>query len=317
MKIGIIGCGAMGYAHAAAYNDLGHSVYACCDADQERAERFGQAFKCTPFTNIETMLSKCQLDGASICTPASHHLNAITLLAEAKIGILCEKPFVTTIDEAFKAKDIVRASRVPFRIGFKMRYEPVYSAAKTVIDSGEIGTLRYLYISHYQPLSEPAWYMDRGIVSELLVHSMDIACYFMASTPTEISMRSEFLLGKTGEDQAEISLEFSEKRRARIVGGYMANFPQLRGKHDFLFQAVGSTGYVCGKRNSDIIVCSPQRIENIQVENANAFVLEIQDFLSVLKGNRASGATLEDAVVSQYLLDAAFRSRAKNISITT
>lgn len=311
MKIAIIGCGAMGTAHESAYRALGHRVAAVCDKDIRRARALADVADCPAYQELAQMLSQESIDVSSICTPAPGHLPAIRLLSEAGSAILCEKPFVQNLEEAYQARQAVLDAGVPFRLGFKMRYEAVYLKAKQILDSGEIGKPRYAFISHFQPLSQPSWYMDVGVVTELLIHAIDMCLYALGGEPERVHMQSESRLGKAGEDKAVLQLDFSGGRRALITGGYMPDFPPVRGKHDFVFQFVGEKGYVCGKRNSALEVFSPQRIETLHPVEGNAFELEMADFLAAARGEHAGGATLEDALRSQRVLEAATRSRAR------
>lgn len=304
MKAAIIGCGMMGKAHAKAYEDLGHQVTAVCDVNLQSAQNVADCFDTCAYADIAAMLENESIDIASICTPAFNHLDSLKALCKAKVPTLCEKPFMRNNAEAVEAFRLVKEAGIPFRLGFKMRYESVYAAAEKIVRSGEIGALRYVFISHFQPMSDPAWYMDVGVATELLVHPMDIACWLFNETPQSVLMKSEYLLQKGGEDQARIELNFSAHRQAIIAGGYMKNYPPCHGKHDFVFQFVGENGYVCGKRNSTIEIFSPKRIELLRPEDANAFALEIADFILAAQGKQAGGATLEDALCSQSVLTA-------------
>ncbi|MDL2205491.1 Gfo/Idh/MocA family oxidoreductase [Eubacteriales bacterium OttesenSCG-928-N13] len=305
MNAAILGCGAMGAAHAGAYASLGVCVAAVCDQDKNRAENLAKSTGGRAYLDLTEMLDTERPDVVSICTPAFNHLDAIRVLASRGVATLCEKPFAPDMAQAQEAYAAVKQAGIPFRLGFKMRYESAYAAARKIVESGEIGALRYVFISHFQPLSEQAWYMDIGVGSELLVHAMDISCWMFDETPAEVRMHSEYRLGKTGEDQARIELRFGDGRQALIAGGYMPGYPPVRGKHDFVFQFIGEKGYVCGKRNSAIEVFSPERVEILHPDDVNAFQDEIRDFLAATEGILSGGATLEDALRSQRVLAAA------------
>ena len=304
MNAAILGCGAMGSAHAGVYAGLGVRVAAFCDQDEARAEKLAKSAGGNAYSDLEEMLDRERPDVVSVCTPAFNHLDAIRALASRGVATLCEKPFALDMAQAREAYAVVKDAGIPFRLGFKMRYEGVYATARKIVESGEIGALRYAFISHFQPLSEPAWYMDIGVGTELLVHAMDISCWMFNETPAEALMRSEYRLGKTGEDQARIELRFGDGRQALIAGGYMPGYPPVRGKHDFVFQFIGEKGYVCGKRNSAVEVFSPDRVEVLHPDDVNAFQDEIRDFLAAAKGIPSGGATLEDALRSQRVLTA-------------
>ena len=311
----IYGCGVMGGAHAAAYQKEGIQIVGVCDQQIEKAESLAKKTVCRSYNELEMMLLEEKPDVISICTPAGSHATAAILAAKHGCGILCEKPFTWDLAEAKTAAKIIQKLGVPFRLGFKMRYEDVYREAISVIKSGKIGKPHNLFISHYQPLSEPAWYMDVGVTTELLIHAIDISCLIMSEAPLEVRMVSENRLGYLGEDQAYIVLSFSEGRKAFIAGGYMPGYPQVRGKHDFVFQFLCEEGYVSGKRNGNIDVFSPEGVSHYTPTAENAFALEIRDFIKTASGIPSGGATLHDAMISQSVLAAALYSAQSNSTI--
>lgn len=308
MKVAIAGCGVMGATHAAAYRANGAEVVAVCDRDAARAEDFAHRFNCASYATLEGLFAANSPDIVSICTPAVSHLDAILRASAKKCAIVCEKPFVVSMNEARTAAKAISDAGIIFRIGFKMRYESVYAEAEKILRSGEIGALRYIFISHFQPSSEPSWYMDIGVTTELLIHSFDIAGWLFGELPRSARMTSSYELGKSGEDKSMVELDYSGGRKAIIVGGYMPGFPPIRGKHDFVFQFVGEKGYVAGKRNGSMAVFSPRRVESFVPAEVNAFEKEMTDVFRAMRGEEAGGATLEDALRSQHILEAALSS---------
>lgn len=306
MKVAILGCGTMGRAHGAAYRALGAQVTAVCDTNPQSAAALAHELGCPAYADAGQLLGEQRPQAVSICTPANAHAEAIALAASAGCAILCEKPLAWSLEQAFSAARSV--VKTPFRLGFKMRYEDVYAEAWRILDSGELGKPRNVFISHFQPLSDPAWYMDVGVTSELLIHSFDIACWVFREKPARVRMQSQRLLGRSGEDQATVELWFSDNGKAVVAGGYMPGYPLIRGQHDFVFQFQGEKGYVAGKRNGGIAVFSPQGIRELRPEPRNAFEWEINDFLKAVRGEEAGGATLHDALVSQLVLEAALAS---------
>lgn len=308
LRVAILGCGAMGRAHAAAYQTAGAEIAGVCDVLWEKARDMAGETGCKAYADLHTMLLEQKPDALSICTPADSHVQAVKTAAECGCAVLCEKPLAWKWTEALEAARAVAEHSIPFRLGFKMRYESVYAEAQRVLASGRLGALRHVFISHFQPLSEPAWYMDVGVATELLIHAFDIACWLFGDLPESVRMESDYNLGLEGEDQARVEMVFSDRRRAVIAGGYMPQYPPIRGMHDFVFQFQGEKGYVAGKRNGGIAVFSPDGIESYEPTACDAFALEMQDFVKAAKGQEAGGATLCDALRAQRVLEAAMLS---------
>ena len=303
MKAAIIGCGMMGKVHADCYISKGIEIAAVCDSSYEKLSDFALNYNTRTYTSVYEMMKKESVDLISICTPVNNHYSSMKAAIENNYPILCEKPFCANLTQADTIADLIIRKNIPFQLGFKMRYENVYSKAKEIIDSGEIGELQYIFISHYQPFSIPEWYMDNGVIQELLIHAFDIVnWFFCGEMPNRIVVDRCFINHRKGEDKAFINLYYSGNRRAYITGGYMPFFPNVHGGHDFVFQFIGEKGYVAAKRNSNVEVFSHNRIETISLSPVNAFSLEIDDFLKLVKGKKSDKlADIQDAVNSQRL----------------
>ncbi len=94
LKVGVIGCGYISYAHIRGWKANGCEVAALCDLSagrlNARAEEFGVQNK---YTDYKEMLERENLDIVDIATPVSTHRALISYCCSRVANILCEKTF--------------------------------------------------------------------------------------------------------------------------------------------------------------------------------------------------------------------------------
>ena len=142
-KIGIIGCGLIGYKRA---KSLGHKgkLVACADPNINRARNIARNKKVKIFTNLKKLLEIKEIKIIIIATP--HNQLAKILLEAYKKNkhILVEKPATKNLNEIKKIISKVKGTRIKIRIGYNHRYHPSIIKAQEIIKLGTIGKIMYL-----------------------------------------------------------------------------------------------------------------------------------------------------------------------------
>ena len=108
LRVGIIGCGGRGWAHATGYKAAGDRVVlaACADIHKPAAQRFKDNFGFKKiYTDYHEMLEKEKLDVVSMCLWPKLHCPVVLDIASAAYTpklINAEKPMAPTYGEALK-----------------------------------------------------------------------------------------------------------------------------------------------------------------------------------------------------------------------
>ena len=107
MRVGIVGCGGIANSHMKAYllqPDV--EIVAGCDLIPGKAkafmEKYGITDAKTDYPSHKEMLEddSLKLDAVSVCTYNRQHKDPTILALRKGIGVLLEKPFTVTLDEA-------------------------------------------------------------------------------------------------------------------------------------------------------------------------------------------------------------------------
>ncbi|MCS7223653.1 MAG: Gfo/Idh/MocA family oxidoreductase [Armatimonadetes bacterium] len=145
--VGIIGCGVIATAHAAAYKQFPNDceLIAVADVRREPAEKLMRQFSIPHFySDWKDLLSDDRIDIVSICTP--HHLHFPMTVAAAQSGkhVLCEKPMAITVGEAHEMIQACRNNHVRLSIASE-RFNPRHRFIKEQV-MPELGPISFSWL---------------------------------------------------------------------------------------------------------------------------------------------------------------------------
>ncbi len=154
------------------------------------------------YSSAEELLAKETLDFVDISTPPCDHLRIAKLALARGAHVLCEKPLCTSVDEALQ---LVAAAREHQRVVFpahNYKHAPVVKFAKSVIDSGRIGTVRAVTLNTYRTTHAkgvPEWRTDwrrdhktsgGGIAMDHGSHSFYLTFAWLQTLPTHVTAKA-------------------------------------------------------------------------------------------------------------------------------
>ncbi len=314
LRVGIVGCGTVGEKHAEVYATQGAQVVAVADVVAERRDALARRVGATGYSDPVEMIRGEKLDLVSVCSPPAGHPSAVLAAAARGCHVFCEKPMASTLPEARAMDRAWREARVALGMGFKMRYEAAFKAAKDSIREGFIGTPELVYVTYFQPKPKTAWFLDVGVLQDILVHAIDMAAWFLEQNPTAVNARLARRFNPKAEDLAHLWVEFPSGH-ASIAGGYFEEFPAVAGSDDICFQVLGTRGYVLGKRPNRITLATSQGVEERMLAILDGFHEELAAFLAALREdpsripvNGCDGLRSQAVIAAAYASDASGRS---------
>lgn len=81
------------------------------------------------------------------------HLESCKLMLESGKHVLCEKPLAMNEKQARELINLARSKKLFFMEAVWSRCFPVYERLRTIIDSGEIGEIKYVGMTFGRPLN--------------------------------------------------------------------------------------------------------------------------------------------------------------------
>ena len=205
LRIGLIGTGGMGKAHATAFknvplvfgNEPGRPILEIvADIDAKAVEKWAGEFGFARWTtNWQEIVEDPRVDIVDITTP--NHLHAEMAIAAAQAGkhIYCEKPLATTTADAARIVATVEKAGVISIVGFNYLKNPAQAFAQQLIASGELGDITLFRGTFDQDfLANPdipfSWRLDRalagtGALGDLGSHTIAFA-HFLVGDIVEV-----------------------------------------------------------------------------------------------------------------------------------
>lgn len=155
------------------------------------------------FKTLEELLADQYIDIVYIATtPDTHHRFAMKCL-EAGKAVYIEKPLTLTYAEALEIDAKAKEKGLPTYAAFYRRALPKFLGIKNLLDSGQIGAVRTVRVTHWaQPTEEErrgeiGWRLQKEVSGggkfwDLAVHTLDILeFYFGKMTAFDGSVRNQ------------------------------------------------------------------------------------------------------------------------------
>lgn len=231
-KIGLIGFGAAARSiHLPAYREIPQlELVGICDS-----RPISGAGNVPVFGDVETMLARARPDILAIVTPPESHFDLARKGLEAGCHVFCEKPFVTSLEEADELIALAgRRNRHVF-VNNQFKFMNINVAAKQAMASDRFGRLVFASMSQTFFVSEATEAGWRGqdpqrTFKEFGSHVLDLARFFYDENPTAIDARMPKPGDGNGPDYLNlIQLQFSGDRVAQITLDRLC-----RGRHRYL-----------------------------------------------------------------------------------
>ncbi|NKI19826.1 Gfo/Idh/MocA family oxidoreductase [Paenibacillus dendritiformis] len=161
VRIGVIGLGNMGSAHAkciARGEIIGAVLAAVCDSVPGRREwAESELGEHIPFYSTEEeMLASGKIDAVLIATPHYHHPQSAINAFGRGLHVLIEKPAGVYTKQVREMNERAARSGKVFGIMYNQRSQPIYQKLRDLIQSGELGEIRrtnWIITNWYRPQS--------------------------------------------------------------------------------------------------------------------------------------------------------------------
>lgn len=180
VRIGIIGLGGIAMTHLAQCRAMegGVILQAAAELDPVRREEVCREYGIRhSYEDGIRMMDQEKLDGVIICVPPFLREPLIRCALERGVGILCEKPLATSLDEGRRILDVCRLHPgIPVLVNFKMRQGRNFQLAKEWLEKEEVGKptailARYALVTDPGIWAPPRWFWDMKASGGLLVEN--------------------------------------------------------------------------------------------------------------------------------------------------
>ncbi len=213
VRIGLIGAGWMGKAHASAYKNVPlvfgvepavPALEMIADLNGAWAEAGARDLGFRRWTdNWRDVVNDRNVDVIDITTPNNVHAEIAIAALEAGKPVYCEKPLALTAGETARMVEAAKVSRQTTLVGFNYLKNPAQGYARDLIRSGEIGDIIQFRGSFDQDfMTDPdvpfSWRHERaiagaGALGDMASHSMSLSQFLVGDVVEVCGMAETYI----------------------------------------------------------------------------------------------------------------------------
>ncbi|KJQ54432.1 Gfo/Idh/MocA family protein [Microbacterium sp. SA39] len=186
-QIAVVGVGARSeIAHHVPIAMPGARVVATVDPATAGRLRSEVMFPGMPaYDAVTTLLASESIDAAIVTTPDDTHADIAVELLRAGVAVYLEKPLATTLADADRVLQVAAETGTALYVGHNFRHAGVVRRMKEIIDRGDIGTVKTVWVRHFVGNGGDYyftdWHADRSRTNTLLLqkasHDLDVIHY--------------------------------------------------------------------------------------------------------------------------------------------
>jgi predicted dehydrogenase len=265
LRVGIVGYGVMGRAHAYAYraaplirpSSVTFTPVVMSGRNAEAVANVARDCGVDEWvTDWRQLVERGDVDVVDVCTPPGTHAAIIEAAAHAGKDVVCEKPLATNYADAHSALHAVETTGVRHAIGFNYRRLPAVSLMAEMIANGELGEVHlwrgaWLSDEFVDPDIAFDWRFESSMggstIGDLGSHLIDMATWMLGPILEVSAMSSTFIGSRKDAGSARpVEVDDASSALARFSSGAHGTMEVARAAPrrpcDFTIEVNGSKG---------------------------------------------------------------------------
>jgi D-xylose 1-dehydrogenase (NADP+, D-xylono-1,5-lactone-forming) len=286
------------------------SVVGAGSRDATRAEEYVREHGLErAWPSYDALLADPDVDAVYIALPNAFHVEWSIRALEAGKHVLCEKPMGRDPAEVERAFDVAERVGLVLMEAFMYRHHPQIKRARGLLDEGAVGELRLVRAAFCWTLGRPddvRWSPELGGGALL-----DVGCYCVSGMRL-IAGEPDEVFGEQTLTAGGVDVRFAGT--LRFAGGVLGHFScALDTAPSQALEAVGSEAslLVSHPFTAEVERVELRRgdaLEEIEVEHADRYRLELENFARAIRGDEPPLLGRADAGAQARTLDALIRS---------
>ncbi len=322
LRVGVIGAGAMGAAHLAAYAGLPHvRIVGIATRSLERGQALAARFGVEQvFPDATSLLDAGRPDGVSIATRDDEHVLPAVAALERGVAVLLEKPIAADVAGAETISEAVHRTGTPLVPGHILRFALPYQRLRAEVTAGRIGTPVGISARRDRTTRVHAAYRHVHPAFLTCVHDIDLALWVSGSRVTRVRALEHRVPGDPQPDIVWAQAELDSGAIASFATAYLHPSDAAVTTSD-RFEVYGTLGVaVVDLTTPELLVhaggtSAPDWLIGIG-DGTGAMLEEVRHFTDLVRGRTAPVVTVDEALAGIRVADAIVRSAATGHTIT-
>ncbi len=215
VHVGLIGLGAISYAHEAGFSEMGETaeIVAMCDINADEVNnRIAMYPGCQGYTRYQDLLDNPAVDLVDISVPhVLHYEIASAAIVQGK-HTLVEKPIAVNSAQGSELISLVKNRGVKFTVAENTRFVTAYQKAEEILQSGRLGeiwTVRTLIAgSEVHRIKDPGLWHGKapfgGVILDSAVHNFYLFKWLFGGVKDVLGFASKIVPEGETEDNGLI-----------------------------------------------------------------------------------------------------------------
>jgi predicted dehydrogenase len=320
-NIAVVGCGHWGKNLVRNFSDLG-SLFAVCDPNTKVAQQHADQYSVKNFSFSE-ILHDPSIEGVVLAVPAPLHASMGIEVMNAGKHVYVEKPLAMNNYEAKNMIASAEKNGVQLMVGHLLQYHPVFIALRTLVESGEMGTLQYIYSNR---LSFGKIRSEEDVIWSFAPHDISMILSLAGQAPETIRTESTSILQPDIADSAIVHMEFNSGLKAHVSVSWLHPYKEQKlvvvGKKAMaLFDDTKPWGEKLAlyrhvvQSSESLPSLEKAEVEYVEVLQSEPLKNECQHFMNVVSGDIMPLTNGKEGLGVLNVLSAASLSQSKNQSV--
>ena len=320
-NIAVVGCGHWGKNLVRNFAKLG-ALVAVCDPNDELAKTYAKEYNVNNLS-FTAILNNPAIEGVVLAVPAPLHASMAIEAMNAGKHVYVEKPLAMNRVEAEAMIVSAKENDVQLMVGHLLQYHPVFMAVRGLVESGELGSLSYIYSNR---LSFGKVRSEENVIWSFAPHDISMILSLTGKEPEVVRTESSSILQSGIADTAIVHMEFKSALKAHVSVSWlhpykeqklvvvgddaMAVFDDTKPWNEKLAvyrHSVKSSGGLPSLEKAEA--------EYLEVSQSEPLRNECQHFLDVVSGNTAPLTDGDEGLRVLKVLSAASLSESKNEAV--
>ncbi len=220
-KVAVIGSGYWGKNLVRNYHELG-ALKLICDKNETVLAGFKKQYPgVDTCLALHDVLSRKDIDGVVIATPAETHYTAAREALLANKHVYVEKPLVLNEREGEDLIGLAAEKKRVLMVGHLLQFHPAFVRLKELASKGDLGRINYI---HSQRLNLGKIRREENILWSFAPHDISMILSLAQEDPESVLTTGGFYLHKKIADVTTTHLDFPSGLRAHIFVSWLHPF---------------------------------------------------------------------------------------------